>query len=95
MKVDFITACSDRIILTVTPKSIPSASVRAFVPLVQGSEHGPLYLGRCVYEWTGEVQNGAITLPRRPGYDLLICRFEAESGGQTAEGVQYVTDFGR
>ena len=94
MKVDFITACSDRIILTVTPKSIPSASVRAFVPLVQGSEHGPLHLGRCVYEWTGEVQNGAITLPRRPGYDLLICRFEAESGSQTAEGVQYVTDFG-
>ncbi len=69
-----------------------SAVVRAFVPLVCGTNANGKVAGRCVFE-SANAQNGGFILPRYiDRYDLLICRFEIEVEGNKLDGVRYATD---
>ena len=70
-----------------------AVTVSAFVPLVNARpEPGTSkYPGRRVFSGDFTVTDGNIRIPRDPGYDLLIARFEAECRGQKLSGPCYVT----
>ena len=94
MRIEKITAYADTIQVCFAEKDIEDVKITAYVPLICAGEQKGFEPGRSVCEWSGRVSGGQASLPRRPGYDLLICRFQAEAGGVFAEGVKYVTDFG-